>query len=80
MSGIRILSMIIVLITIGAVLFIIGIIKYRKKYKFTTFHHFFCNVPIVGLIGGAVIAAPIAAITLSVLFALVECIIRFYIL
>lgn len=80
MSGIRILSMTIVLITIGAILFITGVIKYRKEYKFTTFGHFFCNAPIVGLIGGAVIVAPIAAIILSVLFALVECIIRFYIL
>lgn len=72
MSGIRILSMTIVLITIGAVLFITGIIKYRKEYKFKTFDYFFCNVPIVGLIGGAVIVVPIAAIILSVLFALVE--------
>lgn len=72
MSGIHFLRKTIVLIIIGAVLLIIGIIKYRKKYKFTTFDHFFCNVPTVGFIGGAIMTVPMASIILSALFALVD--------
>lgn len=75
MRGTRILSITIVMVIIGVVLLIKGIIQYRKQYKFTTFKHLIENIPIIGIAGGAIIAVPITAFILSVLFALVECII-----